>query len=212
MFTFTFPGGRFTARATTVKLLIEWAYGIMPWQHSSGPSWLDDDRYDVIAKAAGNATDAEIKRMLQTLLVERFKLKFHHATREAPVLVLGLGKTPPKLFPPKPGEVRSLVVTPSNSEDKKITTWHAVATRFSFDQLNQTFARQLGRTIVNQTGLEGDFDFTLDFLPDEERPNPLDPAIIMSALRDQLGLTVKAERGPVDYLVIDSLEKVAAGN
>jgi uncharacterized protein (TIGR03435 family) len=212
MFQFALPGGRFTARATTVQLLFEWAYGVMPWQHSGGPSWLDDDRYDIIAKAAGNATDDEMKRMLQTLLVERFKLKFHRETRDAPVLILSAGKTPPKLFPPKEGESRSLKIIPTSGEDKKIVTWRTIATRYSFDQLNQTFARQLGRTIVNQTGLAGDFDFTLDFVPDEERPNPLDPAIIISAMRDQLGLVVKAQRGPVEFLVIDSLEKVAAGN
>jgi len=212
MFQFTLPGGRFAARATTVELLMEWAYGIMPWQHSGGPGWLGDDRYDIVAKAAGNATDDEMKRMLQTLLVERFKLKFHRESREAPVLILAAGKTPPKLYPPKEGESRSLKLIPSGGEDKKIVSWRVIATRYSFDHLNQTFARQLGRTIVNQTGLEGDFDFTLDFLPDEERPNPLDPAIIMSAMRDQLGLVVKAQRGPVDFLVIDGLEKVAAGN
>ena len=62
-----------------------------------------------------------------------------------------------------------------------------VATRFSLAQLNETFARQLGRVIVDQTGLEGDFDFTLDLTPDENRPNPLDPSIIIGAMRDQLG-------------------------
>jgi uncharacterized protein (TIGR03435 family) len=60
--------------------------------------------------------------------------------------------------------------------------------------------------------MEGDFDFTLDFAPDAERPNPLDPTIIITAMRDQLGLSVKAQRAPVDFLVIESAEKVVAGN
>jgi uncharacterized protein (TIGR03435 family) len=212
MFQFTFPGGRFNAKATTVALLIEWSYGILPSQHSGGPGWLEDDRYDIVAKAAGNATDDQMKLMTRTLLAERFKLRFHHETREAPVLVLGLGKTPPKLFPPKEGESRSLRVAPVDGPDKKIQSWHVVATRYSFDQLNQTFALQLGRVIVNQTGLEGDYDFALDFTPDENTPNPLDPSLIIFAMRDQLGLTVKSQKGPVDFLVIDSLEKVAQGN
>ena len=61
---FTSPGGRFTARATTLKFLLEWAYGIQPSQHSGGPSWLGVDRYDIVAKAEGNATDDQMKLMV----------------------------------------------------------------------------------------------------------------------------------------------------
>jgi uncharacterized protein (TIGR03435 family) len=52
----------------------------------------------------------------------------------------------------------------------------------------------------------------LDLTPDENRPNPLDPSIVISAMRDQLGLTVKSQKGPVEFFVIDSAEQVAAGN
>jgi len=48
--------------------------------------------------------------------------------------------------------------------------------------------------------------------PDETRPNPMDPSLMISALREQLGLTLKSQKTPVDILVIDSAEKVAAGN
>jgi len=210
---FTFPGGRFSARATTVKYLLEWAYGIIPAQHSEGPGWMGDDRYDINAKAATeHATDDEMKLMAQALLADRFKLKFHHEAREAPVLILAPGKTPPKLFPPKPEEKYALKVAPLTGQDQKIVSYHVTATRFSFAQLNLTFARLLGRVIVNQTGLEGDFDFTIDLTPDENQPNPLDPSLLVSALREQLGFNVKSAKAPVDYLAIDSVEKVAAGN
>ncbi len=98
MVRFTYPGGRFNASATTLKFLVEWAYGIQPFQHSGGPSWMGTDRYDVVAKAAGKATDAQMKLMLQTLLADRFQLKFHRETKELPVFVISLGKNPPKLF------------------------------------------------------------------------------------------------------------------
>ncbi len=212
MFRFTYPGGRFEARATTVGFLLEWAYGLLPAQHSRGPAWMENDRFDIFAKAAGNATDAEMKRMMQTLLAERFKLKLHHESREAPVLIVGQGKTPPRLFPPKDGEPRALRVLPQSDGDQNPVGYHVVATRYSFDDLNQTFARQLDRVIVNETGIDGDFDFALDFPMDQSQPNPLDPAKVISALRDQLGLTVKAQKGPVDYLVIDSVEKDSAEN
>jgi uncharacterized protein (TIGR03435 family) len=212
MVQFTYPGGRFTAEATTVKFLLEWAYGILPAQHSGGPAWMASDRYDVVAKAEENATDREMKLMAQTLLTERFKLKFHRETDEMPVVVVSLGKTDPKLSTAKEGETHSIHIAPQQGGDQKATSYHVIATRFSLAQLNEVFARQLGRVIVDQTGLTGDFDFTFDLTPDESRPNPLDPSIILSAMREQLGLTVKSQKAPVDLLVIDSVEKVAAGN
>jgi uncharacterized protein (TIGR03435 family) len=65
---------------------------------------------------------------------------------------------------------------------------------------------------VNQTGLDGDFDFTIDLTPDESRPNPLDASLLISAMREQLGLSVKTDKAPIDFLVIENLERVAAGN
>jgi uncharacterized protein (TIGR03435 family) len=212
MVQFTFPGGRFNAKATSLKFLLEWSYGIIPAQHSEGPPWMDNDRYDITAKAPGNAADAQMKLMTRTLLAERFHLKFHREAKDVPVIVVSLGKDAPKLFPPKEEEKYSIRIQPQMNQDQKIVSWHVVATRFSFAQLNETFSRQLGRVIVNRTGMEGDYDFTMDMTPDENRPNPLDPSIILAAMRDQLGLMVKSQNAPVDFLVIDSAEKVAAGN
>ena len=212
MLRFTYPGGRFTANATTLAYLFEWAYGIQPFQHSGGPSWMAADRYDVMAKAEGNASDAQMKLMLQTLLADRFQLKFHRENKNLPVYVISLGATAPKLFPPKEEETHGIKITPQTSPDQKIVSYHVVATRFSLKQLTDTFARQLGRVIVNETGLDGDFDFTLDLTPDEARPNPLDPSLIITAMREQLGLTLTSQKAPVDFLVIDSAEKVTGGN
>ena len=212
MVQFTSPGGRFNAQATSLKFLLEWAYGILPAQHSGGPSWLDNQRYDIVAKAAGNATDAEMKLMVRALMEERFQLKFHREMREEPVIVISLGKTAPKLFAPKEEEKHSIRVEPVMGADRKIVSWHVTATRFSLAQLSETFSRHLGSVIVNQTGMEGDFDFTLEMTPDESMPNPLDPSIILAAMRNQLGLTVKSQKSPVEFLVIDGAERVAGEN
>jgi uncharacterized protein (TIGR03435 family) len=213
MVQFTYPGGRFRASATTLQFLVEWAYDIQPFQHSNGPSWLGTDRYDIVAKAENNnATDDEIKLMMQTLLADRFHLMVHHERKEAPVYIISVGESAPKLFPPKEGETHAIRITPQMGPDQKIASYHVAATRFSLTQLTDTFARQLGRVIVNQTGLSGDFDFTLDLTMDEGRPNPLDPSLLISAMRGQLGLALKAQKAAVDYLVIDSAEKVVAEN
>jgi uncharacterized protein (TIGR03435 family) len=212
MVQFTYPGGRFVAKATSVKFLFEWAYGLLPAQHSGGPSWIDNERYDIVAKAPGNANDHTMKLMAQALLKERFHLEFHRETRDVPVILISVGKNPPKLSAPKDDEKHSLHVAPQMGADQKITSYHVVATRFSIEQLNETFSRQLGRVIVNETGLDGDFDFSLDLTPDETRPNPLDASLIISAMHDQLGFVVKSQKAPIEFLVIDSIEKVAAGN
>jgi len=212
MVRFTFPGGTFRAGGTTLKFLFEWAYGIQPFQHSGGPSWIETDRYDVVAKADGNATDDQIKLMVQTLLADRFQLKFHSEKKVLPVYVLSVGKSAPKLEPTKDGETHFLKVSPQMGADQKIAAYRVAGTRFSLKQLGDTFARQLGRAVVNETGLAGDFNFTLELIPDESRPSPLDPSLLITAMRDQLGLTVKTQQAPVDFLVIDSAEKVATGN
>jgi uncharacterized protein (TIGR03435 family) len=212
MVQFTHPGGNFRASATTIKFLLEWAYNLQPSQHSGGPSWMDTDRYDIIAKAEGNATDEQQKLMVRTLLAERFALKIHMEKKKLPVFIVTVGKSAPKLYPPKEGEIHSIRVMPREGGDSKVGAYHVVCTRFSLSQLTDTFARQMGRVFMNETGLEGDFDFTLDLTPDEHNPNPLDPSLLISAMKDQLGLNLKSQDAVVDYMVIESAEKVAAGN
>jgi uncharacterized protein (TIGR03435 family) len=209
---FISPGGRFRAAATTVKFLMEWAYGIQPSQHSGGPSWVETDRFDFVAKAEGSPSVDQMKLMTRTLLEERFKLKLHHETKKTSVYVIGVGKTPPKLFPPKDGEQHTLHGTPKMDADHKAAGFHLVATRFSIQQLIDTFARQLGRVMVNETGLNGEYDFSMDLIPDENSTNVMEPSILMAAMREQLGLTLKSQEASVDFLVIDSAEKVVAGN
>jgi uncharacterized protein (TIGR03435 family) len=209
---FTSPGGRFRASATTLKFLLEWAYGIQPSQHLGGPSWIGTDRYDIVAKAEGNATDDQMKLMAQTLLADQFKLKLHHERKELPVYVISVGKAAPKLFPPKDEETHSLRFAPQMGPDQKIVSYRVLATRYTLTQLTDLFSRQIGSVIVNQTGLNGEFDFTVDLTPDKDHPHPVDPTLLITAIREQLGLTLESQKIPVDILVIDSAEQVAAGN
>jgi len=209
---FTSPGGKFRASATTLKFLLEWAYGIQPSQHSGGPSWIGTDRYDLVAKAEGNSTDAQIKLMVQTLLADRFKLRLHHERKELSAYVISVGKSAPKLFPSKADEIHALRFAPQTGQDQKTVSYRVLATRYTLTQLTDAFARQMGSIILNQTGLDGEYDFTLDLTPDETRPNPLDPTLLITAMREQLGLTLKSQKTQVDILVVDSAEKVVAGN
>jgi uncharacterized protein (TIGR03435 family) len=97
---------------------------------------------------------------------------------------------------------------PSQDPNQKVASFHVVATGFSLSQLTGTFARHLGRAFVNETGLDSDFDFTLDLTPDEHQPNPLDSSLLINAMREQLGLSLKSQDALVDFLVIDRLGKL----
>lgn len=212
MVQFTYPGGMFRASATTLKYLLEWAYGIQPTQHTGGPSWIGTDRYDIMARAEGNPSDDQMKLMVQALLADRFKLQLHHESKELRAIVISVGKTAPKLFPPKDGEPHGLRFAPQTGPDGKTVSNRVMATRYTLTQLVDVFARQMDSVIVDQTGLNGEFDFTIELTPDEHQPNPRDPGILLTALHEQLGLTVRSEKVSVDVLVIDGAEKVAAGN
>jgi uncharacterized protein (TIGR03435 family) len=205
---FTSPGGEFRASATTLKFLLEWAYEIQPLRHSGGPSWIDTDRYDIVAKAGDNATDDQMKLMVQTLLADRFKLKLHHESKELPVYFVSVGKTAPRLFPAKDEEAHSLRVAPQMGADQKIVSYRVLGTRYTLTQLTDLFARRMGSVVVNQTGLNGEFDFSIDLTPDESRRHGFDPTILITAMREQLGLTLTSQKVPVDILVIDGAEKV----
>jgi len=198
--------------------MFEWAYSIQPSEHSGGPSWIGDDCYDLVAKAEGNATgerntsDDQMKLMVQTLLAERFKLRLHRERKELSAYVISVGKTAPKLFPPKDDETNTVRFTTQPVPVQKTTSYRIVFTRFTLKQLCDLFARQMDSVVVDRTGLNGEYDFALELTPDEGRPNPADPALLIAAMREQLGLTLKSHKTPVDILVIDSVEKVAAGN
>jgi uncharacterized protein (TIGR03435 family) len=209
---FTSPGGRFRASATTVKVLLEWAYAIQPSEHSGGPSWIGDDCYDVVAKAERNENDDQMRLMLRTLLADRFKLVSHRERKELSAYVISVGKTAPKLFSPKEDEANAVRFATQPVPDQKTVSYRIVFTRYTLKQLCDLFARQMDSVVVDRTGLNGEYDFTLELTPDESRPNPADPALLIAAMREQLGLTLKSQKTPVDVLVIDSAEKVAAGN
>ena len=96
--------------------------------------------------------------------------------------------------------------------NQKPVSYRVIATRFTLTQLTDIFARQMESVFVNQTGLDGEYDFTIDLTPDAERPNPMDATLLISAFREQIGLSLRSQKTPVDFWVIDSAEKATGGN
>ena len=209
---FVSPGGRFTARATTVVFLMEWAYGLQPWQHSDGPGWFSSDRFDIVAKADHDATENEMKQITRKLLEERFALQGHRESKEMPAYVVSVGKNAPKLFAPKDGEKHEMRFAMTPGPVQKMGGVHIDATRYTLAQLADVFARRMDRVIVNRTGMDGEYDFKLDLMPDESHPSPVDQTLLLEALRQQIGLEVRSEKTAVDYYVVDSVQKSTIAN
>ena len=220
--------GRFSAAGVTVKMLIGLAYRVRDFQILGGPNWINTDRFDIEAKAE---TGASLQRrqmglMMQSLLADRFQLKVHAETKELPVYELVVAKDGAKLQaapePERPGPRAAPRPQPTPggrpepgsiiSSRRGDVSGYAIPLATLIEFLSQT----LGRTIVDRTGITGFFDIMLQWAPDpgefspgpDARP-PVDPSgpSIFTALQEQLGLRLESSKGPVEVIVIDSVEK-----
>jgi uncharacterized protein (TIGR03435 family) len=193
--------GRLNFINVTLKNCIRQAFSLRPYQISGGPGWLADDRFDVIAKAAGPADKAQVMRMLQTLLADRFKLKFHIETKEMPVYSLVVAKN-------------GLKIKEANDDGNGTQIdgdpQHPLSARnISMAGFAGTLSRlqELDRPVIDATGLKGVFNLSLNYSPDDAAPSDNAGPSIFTALTEQLGLKLEAGKGPVDILVIDHVEK-----
>jgi len=214
----TVRGREIVTMNTPAGFLIAFVYGVHSRQIVGAPAWLDTDGYDLVGKPAqeGMPNQKQIKTMIQKLLADRFQLKFHHEQRELPCYAVQVGKNGPKL-------------TKSQADPKGLPglgfrglgALNAMnASMADFASLLQTAV--LERPVVDQSGLDGHFDFQLNWTPDETQfssmgvkvPPPSDkpdaPPDLTTAMLDQLGLKLATTRAPVDVIVIDHVEKPSA--
>jgi uncharacterized protein (TIGR03435 family) len=156
------PGGRFVGSNVTARQLITMAYDIKDNQISGAPAWVDSDHFDITAKPEEKATSDQVKQMIQTLLADRFKLKFTKETKEMSILVLTVAKSGPKLEEFKPAEGEA---PPGGGRGGRggrmmmkgrgeLETEGASLANFA-DMLS----RMMGRTVIDKTGLTGAYNF-----------------------------------------------------
>lgn len=191
--------GRWNANMTT-KSLIEFAFGIKSFQLEGGPSWLDEKNYDFVA-TTGDATPftgQTLAPYLQSLLADRFHLVYHRTQKEFPVYVLTAAKSGPKLTPNAAGEKDS--GTNSNGNHGIV---HMTGKNLTMAGFASFLANQLDRPVIDRTGLQERYDVKLDWSRSETDTTL--PSIF-SALQEQLGLRLEAGKGPVEILVIDSVD------
>lgn len=200
--------GHFAMRNVPMRYMLEWAYRLQDYE-IAGPEWIKaDDRYDILAKAAGPATDEEMRPMLQALLLERFQMKVHRETRAMTAYVLLPGKGAAKVKESAPGSDSRII--PGKNE--LVTFQHFALSRLTF-----LLTRRMGRPVLNQTGLTGIYDYTIDISGLSEFSGQPDPAAsgmsIFSAVENDLGLKLEGRKQqPIEVLVIDAVNKVPTAN
>jgi len=212
------PGpGKLTVTNATLEQLICWAYRLKDYQIVGGPGWLRSERYDITAKAYGAPDWGSLLALLQPVLAERFQLVFHKETRQVPVLALKVELKGPKMkVSPDSGEPQWNGRTGSGRSS-------ITARRVKVAQLVRSLSGSLGRPVIDQTGLTGVYDFTLEWLPDDAQMRRLmniDMAMapsgvestLFTALKEQLGLRLESARGPGEVIVIDSASRVPTEN
>ncbi len=194
------PGGRLSTENATLKQLIYFAYDVMPFQLAGGPDWTESDGFDIEAKPGGaGATLEQVQQMAQKLLEERFQLKTHKGIKELPIYTLVVAKRGSKLV-----EDRS----ENTDADVMNRRGQLTGVKATMPMLASSLSRVLQRQVVDETGLKGGYSFKLQFLPEQSAPrSDEDRASIFTALQEQLGLNLKAGKGPVEVLVIDRAEK-----
>ena len=198
--------GSLTMRNITLKACIAWAYHVTEIQ-VSGPDWMGNERYDIAAKAAGPANEAQLRVMLQSLLADRFHVQLHRQVKEMSAYVLAVGKNGPKFQESKTdGE---MAIDP----DRKTLT--VTAHRVPLSQLVDMLVRIYQMPVIDQTGLTGRYDVTINaakYIP-QSGARPTDPlSLIETGLQEELGLKLEARKMPVDLLIVDHAEKAPIEN
>jgi len=183
--------------------LVTDAYRVQP-REVVGPDWLDSVRYDVLAKLPEGAKGDQIPEMLQSLLVERFGLKAHQDSKEMSMYALIVGKGGSKM---KKAEKAGGMG--SNSKNGRVH----MTVKATMDDFAKNLSGRLDRPVVDQTGLEGAWEFELDYLTDGAE-NAAAEALptIYTAMQDQLGLKLNPTKGAVRMVVVDHIDKVPAEN
>lgn len=181
----------------TLKACVKLAYGLKPYQvESKGAGWIGTDWFDIEARTAAPATRAEMMRMLQPVLTERFHMVFHRETVQMPVLLLQVARGGLKFQPAATAEGPNV--------DARNDYIHAIHLEMDgFADIIGQFVTD--RPVLNRTGLNGEYQFRVEFAPKESDDS--DRSSIFSALTEQLGLKLESVKAPVEVLVIDRAER-----
>jgi len=210
------PGGqRYVAVNCPIKLMIQVAFRVKAEQIAGGPGWLDTDRFDMEARAEKPSSADELHVMLMNMLVDRLHLKFHPEKREMQMYALTVDKDGPKLTP---NDATNGGDTWIEQTEAPFLHIRMKATYTPLDYLAFRLSQLMDRPIVDLTNLHGGYDFNLEFtrelppgFPQGGKINGEEPdtsgSTVFAALKQKLGLDLKAQKGPVEVIVVDSADR-----
>ena len=193
-------------------ILIRSAYGVLLEDQVVGlPGWAKSEPISVEAKMDADTTTAlrklppveqwkQMQLMLQAMLADRFALKAHRESRDGPIYVITVAKGGSKMKQTSPD---------TGGGNANYSSGKVTAHEISIESLAANLSFAVGRVVVNKTGLEGGYDFTLEYAPDGADASDPRPSIF-TALEEQLGLKLEPARGPVDVIVVDHIERPTA--
>jgi uncharacterized protein (TIGR03435 family) len=194
--------GTLTAQNAPLLRIVSRAYHLTD-DRVSGPAWLESQCYDIQAKAPAGTPDAAVMSMLQALLQERFHMVARRQSQDRSFFALIVDPGGLKLQP-----FGAKLSAPSANDGRILFMARHLP------DLCERLGKVTTRPVLDQTGLDGDYQIELAYLPfGAAAGDPSDPASdIVTAVRDQLGLKLESRRGMVDILKIDSVDKVPTGN
>lgn len=212
----------FTRSGTSVASLVQFAFDLQLYQLAGGPDWIRTERFDISARSADVPTAPQLRLMVQSLLEDRFRLTAHREQRQMPIYSLVLAREDGRLGPglrksaAEDCMAPNTVPRPSNVPSGAST----VTGCGSMSAFALGAARNVAAPVVDKTGLTGSWDYGYYFaddgsqlvalgLPRTPERLAVDPAApaFGTALEEQLGLRLRATRGPVEVLVIDSVQQ-----
>ena len=214
------PNGGWSATNVRLRAVIARAYEVREFQIEGGPEWVNSDRFDIVARGPEGTPTSRRFAMLRAMLADRFRLVTHTETREQPLYVLTLARADGRFGPQLKRSTLPCAAqtTPQPGSDCGVDTSNGStlgtmsARGVPMDNIAAALANfAVNRTVVNRTGLEGAFDADLRFATEGAAlavTNRSDDASsIFTAVQEQLGLRLQSDRGPVPFIVIDSVQQ-----
>jgi uncharacterized protein (TIGR03435 family) len=190
--------GHYRVHNFTLKRLIAMAWGVDGSEVIGGPNWVGSDHWDITAKMpaeyATRPQDQFLKKMIQNLLADRFRLTIHRETRQVSGFALVVAKNGPKMA----------VATPHEENQLQGDNRYLKATDFTMEELAHILSVD-GRLVVDKTGLTGGYDFEIHCAMDNDSSS--DQPSIFTALQEQLGLKLESAKIPIQAVVIDRADK-----
>ncbi len=211
---YTYPGGRVVCGFCTFEMLMTYALDVQQFQVSGGPSWIRNAPYDVEGKAPESSQSSKLaetavksppsneqREMLQSLLRDRFQLRFHRENKVSSVFILSRGRGKLNLEQAKDNTRFPWV----GSKGGGAIDGDGIAGRnISMSILCERLGRYMHRPVVDNTKLQGNFDFNSDYTG-EISNNDLVPSILTSV--QGIGLKLKTGKAPVETIIVDQVEK-----